>query len=50
MQTTLLLKRAYPKHNSKIFRKDSYPQPLLKPFLKTPSTLKVIIDYKSGWA
>ena len=23
---------------------------LFKPFLKTPSTLKVIIDYKLGWA
>lgn len=24
--------------------------PLFKPFLKTLTTLKVIIDYKSGWA
>ena len=28
---------------------NSYPQFLFKPFPKTPSTLKVIIDYKSGW-
>jgi len=27
-----------------------HPQLLFKPFPETPSTLKVIIDYKSGWA
>ena len=32
------------------FSKNTYPQPIFKPFLKTPSTLKVIIDYKLGWA
>ena len=30
------------------FSESSIPSPF-KPFLKTPSTLKVIIDYKSGW-
>ena len=32
--------------NTKIF----HPHPIFKPFLQTPSTLKVIIDYKLGWA
>ena len=32
------------------FRKNTYPQPIFKPFFETPSTLKVIIDYKPGWA
>ena len=32
------------------FSKNTYPQPIFKPFSETPSTLKVIIDYKSGWA
>ena len=32
------------------FSKNTYPQPIFKPFPETPSTLKVIIDYKSGWA
>jgi len=32
------------------FQKNTYPQPIFKPFFETPSTLKVIIDYKSGWA
>ena len=31
--------------NTKIF----YPQPIFQPFLQTFSTLKVMIDYKSGW-
>lgn len=31
------------------FSKNTYPQPIFKPFLETPSTLKVIIDYKYGW-
>ena len=35
-------------HISK-FSESSLPSPF-KPFLKTPSTLKVIIDYKPGWA
>ena len=34
-------------HISK-FSEFSLPSPF-KPFLKTPSTLKVIIDYKPGW-
>ena len=34
-------------HISK-FSESSLPIPF-KPFLKTPSTLKVIIDYKPGW-
>ena len=32
------------------FQKNTYPQPIFKPFLETLTTLKVIIDYKSGWA
>ena len=27
----------------------SYPHPFFKPFLEILTTLKVIIDYKSGW-
>ena len=32
------------------FQKKFISPAIFKPFLKTPSTLKVIIDYKSGWA
>ena len=32
------------------FSKKHISPALFKPFLETPSTLKVIIDYKSGWA
>ena len=35
-------------HISK-FSESSLPSPF-KPFFETPSTLKVIIDYKSDWA
>ena len=31
------------------FSKNTYLQLLFKPFLETPSTLKVIIDYKPSW-
>ena len=34
----------------KFSEKNSYLQPIFKPFPETPSTLKVIIDYKPGWA